>query len=199
MKKPLNSILASIIAAIAANAETGTRASDGSCQLPKQDEWTEAISHERLQLILKSHKTDQPPLASIGFSLNNAKLQKELYQQFEKDCPDLLADALRSAGNMHNPKVIPLWQKFSESMLRTPTFKKIAEQLKEYGYTIKQVGCEKFSIIKDKDPPTFFGIAFITLNPRAEQAGANQPATKLADKVPAKIQPSTPTSKDDPR
>jgi hypothetical protein len=33
----------------------------------------------------------------------------------------------------------------------------------------------------------------------AEQAGADQPATKPGDKVPAKIQPSTPTSKDAPR
>jgi hypothetical protein len=32
-----------------------------------------------------------------------------------------------------------------------------------------------------------------------EQAGADQPATKPADKVPAKVKPSTPTSKDGPR
>jgi hypothetical protein len=34
---------------------------------------------------------------------------------------------------------------------------------------------------------------------KAIEAGADQPATKPADKVPAKIQPSTPTSKDSPR
>jgi hypothetical protein len=34
---------------------------------------------------------------------------------------------------------------------------------------------------------------------KAEQAGADQPATKPADKTPVKIQPSTPTSKDGPR
>jgi hypothetical protein len=34
---------------------------------------------------------------------------------------------------------------------------------------------------------------------RAEQAGADQPATKPADKPPVKDQPSTPTSKDVPR
>ena len=33
----------------------------------------------------------------------------------------------------------------------------------------------------------------------AEQAGADQPATKPADKVPAEVQPPTPTSKDGPR
>jgi hypothetical protein len=36
-------------------------------------------------------------------------------------------------------------------------------------------------------------------HPNGEQAGADQPATSPADKVPAKIQPSTPTSKDGPR
>jgi len=34
---------------------------------------------------------------------------------------------------------------------------------------------------------------------KVEPAGADQPATRSADKVPAKIQPSTPTSKDGPR
>ena len=34
---------------------------------------------------------------------------------------------------------------------------------------------------------------------KAEQAGADQPATKPADKPPVKDQPSTPTSKDGPR
>jgi len=34
---------------------------------------------------------------------------------------------------------------------------------------------------------------------KAEQAGADQPATKPADKAPVKDQPPTPTSKDGPR
>jgi len=37
------------------------------------------------------------------------------------------------------------------------------------------------------------------MNNKGEQAGADQPATKPADKAPAKDQPSTPTSKDGPR
>jgi len=38
-----------------------------------------------------------------------------------------------------------------------------------------------------------------TVQPEGEQPGAAQPATKPADKVPPKDQPSTPTSKDAPR
>ena len=170
MKTPPASVLAFVIATIAAHADPEPRASDDSSQPPKKDEWT--LTDERLQLLLESHKADHSPLTSLGFSLSNAKLQRELYQQFEKDCPDLLADALRSAGNMHNPKILPLRAKFSDSMLKTATMKKVAEQLKKHGYTIQYIGCEKFSIIKDTDPPTFFGITFISLNPRAEQAAA---------------------------
>jgi hypothetical protein len=39
----------------------------------------------------------------------------------------------------------------------------------------------------------------LTITKEAEQAGADQPATKPADKVPAEVQPPTPTSKDVPR
>ena len=42
-------------------------------------------------------------------------------------------------------------------------------------------------------------IAVGKITKRAEQRGAAQPATKPADKAPAKDQPSTPTSKDNPR
>jgi hypothetical protein len=40
---------------------------------------------------------------------------------------------------------------------------------------------------------------YIYLKVRVEQAGADQPATKPADKVPAEVQPPPPTSKDNPR
>ena len=39
----------------------------------------------------------------------------------------------------------------------------------------------------------------LMIGKNAEQPGADQPATKAADKVPAKVQPPTPTSKDAPR
>jgi len=43
------------------------------------------------------------------------------------------------------------------------------------------------------------GVAAPSSLPKAEPAGADQPATKPADKVPAKVQPPNPTSKDSPR
>jgi hypothetical protein len=43
------------------------------------------------------------------------------------------------------------------------------------------------------------GMTLIVEITKAEQAGANQPVTKPADKPAVKDQPSTPTSKEDPR
>ena len=43
--------------------------------------------------------------------------------------------------------------------------------------------------------PAFYAVRILT---KAEQAGADQPATKPADKAPKQIQPSPPTPKDPP-
>ena len=43
------------------------------------------------------------------------------------------------------------------------------------------------------------GRSFLLIEYKGEPAGADQPATKPADKPPVKDQPSTPTSKDGPR
>jgi hypothetical protein len=53
--------------------------------------------------------------------------------------------------------------------------------------------------ISDWDDGWKFIIREKQLKKPAEPVGADQPATKPADKVPAKIQPSTPMSKDGPR
>jgi len=47
--------------------------------------------------------------------------------------------------------------------------------------------------------PDILGITARISKAQAEQPGANQPATKPADKAPAEVQPPTPTSKDGPR
>ena len=51
----------------------------------------------------------------------------------------------------------------------------------------------------DGDVPILLAGARAIIEEEAEQAGADQPATRPADKAPAKDQPSTPTPKDAPR
>lgn len=165
-------ITALTIVSIAAYAEHAPGANGDNIQptekIPKTREWSNEVLHEKLRLILESLKADQPPLKSIPLSLNNTKLQKELFQQFEKDYPALLADALKSAGNMHNPKVLPLRAKFSEIMLKTPTIQAIGKILHSHGYSIASIGCEKFSLIKENGIPEFFSIVYVNLEPPSQ-------------------------------
>ena len=51
----------------------------------------------------------------------------------------------------------------------------------------------------DKDADGIFASLTKLIQPKTEQAGAGQPATKPAEKGPAKNQPSTPTPKELPR
>lgn len=77
----------------------------------------------------------------------------------------MLEVALASTGNMHNPKVIPLSQKFSETILKAPTIQTIDEKLRTLGFTLKDVDAEKFSLVKKTDPVTFFGFVWLEIEP----------------------------------
>jgi len=66
-----------------------------------------------------------------------------------------------------------------------------AEERQEPDEKSRKASEELFNKIKeDNDHPGRF---------RGNEAGAGQPASKPADKVPAKVQPSIPTPKDGPR
>jgi hypothetical protein len=67
------------------------------------------------------------PLKQISFWAyfnNDPVIQGELLEVFHTRCPKVLSDALRSAGNMHNPKVLPLRSELPDCLLMTPTIKK---------------------------------------------------------------------------
>lgn len=57
----------------------------------------------------------------------------------------------------------------------------------------------KDGTLMDLDPSTGNMVVVLEAKEESEQAGADQPATKPADKPPVKDQPSAPTSKDSPR
>ena len=57
----------------------------------------------------------------------------------------------------------------------------------------------KDGTLMDLDPSTGNMVVVLEVKEESEPAGADQPATNPADKVPAKDQPSPPTSKDGPR
>jgi hypothetical protein len=71
------------------------------------------------------------------------KFQRELIAAFKELAPEEWAAAERSAGNMHNPKISPLWRYLSEAFMRTSLAKEISRDLVPYGMVITDFGHEK--------------------------------------------------------
>jgi len=73
-------------------------------------------------------------------------LQKEVFTALERDAPRELKEALKSSGNMHNPKMQQLWKPFEKALLAAPTINKLNGSLASYGLTISRAGVEKFEL-----------------------------------------------------
>jgi len=108
---------------------------------------------------------------------NDPTIQAELLSEFKSQHPDILTEAFKSSGNMHNPKVLPLRSKFSECLLRTPTLTKIKEALVAHGYAVKRVEFEKFEIDKEKKETPFHAVIWLILEPiKQEETQQDGPA-----------------------
>ena len=105
----------------------------------------------------------------------DAVIQEELMESFKETYPSELDAALRSLGNMHNPKVRPLSSHFSECLLRTPSVQKINALFHEHGYEISSTVHEKFRIEKDADKVRFKAIVWLKVTRKAEQADSVYP------------------------
>jgi hypothetical protein len=117
---------------------------------------------------------------------NDPTIQAELLSEFKTRYSDILTEAFKSSGNMHNPKVLPLRSKFAECLLKTPTITKLNEALSAHGYSVKNVEFEKFEIDKKKEATPFYAVIWLILEPvnneEAQQAGTGQPATRPESK-----------------
>jgi hypothetical protein len=128
------------------------------------------------------------------FFLDDANLQKELLAQFSEGHPKLLKAARESAGNMHNPKVLPLRAVFSESLLKTPTVRKIDQRLLAVGYQISGVSHEKFSLEKGTEPIRFRSFVWLTIKPKAaSQYTEPEPAASVSELLDYRTSDSLPT------
>lgn len=74
--------------------------------------------------------------------------QKEIFTTLERDAPRELTEALKSAGNMHNPKMHQLWKSFEKALLATPTITKLNASLAPHGLTVSRASVEKFELGK---------------------------------------------------
>ena len=162
---------------------------EGDAPLHDQDSKSEEVSRIKWLTDFLASRDKSVPLKHITYWKyfnNDPIVQAELLNEFKSRFPDLLTDAFKSSGNMHNPKVLPLRWKFSECLLRTPTLAKINEALQVLGYSVKRIEFEKFWIDKEKKTTPFHAISWLIVEPieteEAQQAGTEQPATHSQSK-----------------
>jgi hypothetical protein len=85
----------------------------------------------------------------IGLTVDHDELaQTEIMYYLQQHYPKELKAATESAGNMHNPKVIPLRKPFEEALLSTTFVKNLRADLDKIGYEVSGVSSEKFTFIK---------------------------------------------------
>lgn len=87
----------------------------------------------------------------VFLSEDDHVLQKELHEFLNSNYPELHAEALSSAGNMHNPKVISLREPIKQAILALSLAKKIGAALTLRCERIASTSYEKFMIRKKMD------------------------------------------------
>lgn len=124
--------------------------------------------------------------------LREDALQDEIFAALERDAPRQLAEALKSSGNMHNPKMIQLWDPFRKALLASPTITRLDASLARYGLVVSRVGFEKFELRSTLTDPRrrFHGSLWLNVSmlprPGAGESDirpnlSNTPVEKLID------------------
>lgn len=86
----------------------------------------------------------------------------ECYKRNCSNYPELHAEALRSAGNMHNPKVTALREPIKEAKLASSLAKKIGIALASRCERIASTSYEKFTIWKKDGKPTYNAMVWLS-------------------------------------
>ena len=98
----------------------------------------------------------------IFLSEDDLVLQKELHEFLSSNYPDLHAEALSSAGNMHNPKVTALRDPIKEAILASSLAKEIRIALASRCERIASTSYEKFTIWKKDGKPTYSAMVWLS-------------------------------------
>lgn len=94
--------------------------------------------------------------------------QAELAAALRRSAPREFAQALESAGNMHNPRMVPLRAHVEREILRTPTMQALAPVLASHGLGLGRAGVEKLVLQGPPDAPRLSFMLFITIEPAPE-------------------------------
>ena len=112
-----------------------------------------------LQIVSEDGKTFDDILPALNLSNDDLAIRilgvlpqstkEELMLFYKQEIPGDLTKALKSKGNLHDPKISPLIMKFPDAFKRTVMFYEIENTLKERGYDLFQMEFEKFTIFEN--------------------------------------------------
>ena len=92
----------------------------------------------------------------IMLPLEDCKMQNELKAYYLKNLPKSLKFALKSSGNLHNPKLKPLINSFPSAFKSTSLYKKVKIILEIWDYKLeKDISFEKFVLYKTENSYLF--------------------------------------------
>ena len=91
--------------------------------------------------------------------------QMELFEQLEKNAPQALDAARKSAGNIHNPKMTALHADFARAVMGTPTVTELAKALAAHGLKISRPSFEKLELQKTARKPRFACALWLSVEP----------------------------------
>lgn len=104
-------------------------------------------AHDTLNSAIKSvSENDWIGDIRVNFLSQYPELQADINDNMLKHHPQKLSEALSSAGNMHNPKVVALRDAFRQSILNSRFVKNINNALSDRCEKISAVSFEKFYV-----------------------------------------------------
>lgn len=86
---------------------------------------------------------------------------------FQTRYPKVLEADLKSSENMLNPKILPLYFRFSECLLQNPTLKKMNKILATHGSPVNEISFGKIFIEKEGNDPKFHAMVWLRLEQEA--------------------------------
>ncbi|MBY6189324.1 hypothetical protein KUV22_02735 [Microbulbifer agarilyticus] len=95
-------------------------------------------------------------------SVGDVTIQNELHDFLASKYPELHNEALASAGNMHNPKVVALRVAFQEALMFTSLVTRINASLKSRCERITSASFEKFTIRNSGNQPTYSAMVWLS-------------------------------------
>lgn len=87
--------------------------------------------------------------------------QTEILEQLEIIAPRELKEAMKSAGNMHNPKMTALRTSFEKAVLATPTVIQFKEHLARHDMEIRGLSFEKLFLFSAEGTKRFSCIMWL--------------------------------------